>query len=194
MKSGADFRMEAIEQLGDFGEIRDFELTYSDGDKLTKDDVSKKILMVNFVEARNFESSKSIEQIKWIQNQFQDRLLKRDDFMFLTHIAIDSIKQLQDIQRIINEEENRNFKRWNLAGGERSELEELAKESYKLPLKSGETPFENPYLAITDIDSEVRYYYNVFEKEEIAKLMMHMSTLLPQEDDRKVEIKTEAKN
>lgn len=193
MKQGADFRMAAIEELGEYGEISDFELDLPNGEKLIKSDVSKKVLMVNFLPEKDIAKSEHAKQLKWIQEQFQERLLKRTDFMFLSHVVKDS---LTDLKKLGTELEigSSNFRRWTIAAGDKNTLEKLALESYKLPLKDGESALNNPYLAIVDMDSEVRSFYNIFEKEEIAKLMMHLSLLLPQQDDRKVDIKTEAGN
>ncbi|MCR9286684.1 MAG: hypothetical protein NXI23_04750 [Bacteroidetes bacterium] len=194
MKSGADFRMASINEMGKYGEIQDFDLELSNGKRLTKEDVAKKVLMVNFLSADDLDNNEVFDRLKWIQEQFQERLLKRTDFMFLSHIKFDSISDLNKYQIEIDKDEGKNYRRWNLLSGEAEVLSNLAKNSYHLPLKEGESTFDNPYLAIVDTDMQVRYFYNIFEKDDVAKLMMHLSILLPPQDDRKVEIKTEIKN
>ncbi len=191
MKSGADLRKSAIEEMGSFGSLPEFDLLRLDGDTLSLNDVKDKVLISNFLPKTILDREQTVEQLQWIQNQFKDRLLKREDFMFLTHVVADSLADLKQIEAKLNSEE---FKRWNIGGASKETIENLAIEGYHLPLKNGETVFDNPYLAIVDTESEVRFFYDLFEKEDVAKLMIHLSLLLPQVDDRKVDIKTTAEN
>jgi len=190
MKSGADFRMNVINELGQFGKIQNFDLLKSNGERFTQNDVSKKVLMVSFLPENFTVKSEKAQQLKWIQEQFQERLLKRSDFMVLSPIIVDSLSQLTKVKNGLDIEGGK-FRRWEIVGGGKEILKDLGENGFYLPLKDGETVFDNPYLAIVDVDGEVRNFYNIFEKEEIAKMIMHLSLLLPPQDDRKVEIKTE---
>lgn len=191
MKSGADIRKAALEEMEVFSTLSDFELMTIDGKGLDLERIKGKVVISSFLPKDPKKQADCFQQLKWIQDQFMERLLKRDDFMFVSHVIADSLENLKQFGAVI---ENQKYKRWTLAGGSETVLAELGTNGYQLPVQEGQTIFDEGHLTIVDTDGAIRYYYNMYEKEDIAKLLIHLSLLLPQVDDRKVDIKTGADN
>ncbi|RMG87511.1 MAG: hypothetical protein D6714_02235 [Bacteroidetes bacterium] len=189
MQRGADFRMKALGELDELGQFPAVSLFLPDGDTLTSEDLSNKVLMVNFFPENVSPEAPEVRQMKWIQSQFLERLLNREEFRFLSLVPVDSAAQLAPLVRAMDLSDKQ-FRRWIVAGAPADNLKKWATGYLHLPLKAGQTPLHNPYIAIVDMEGKVRHFYDMMNTEEVGKLMVHLPILMPEKDDRKVDIKT----
>ncbi len=119
---------------------------------------------------------------------------QRDEILFLTHTVEpehDSLAMLQRFSANLNLPDKQ--KHWRFLTGEKEVLIDHALKGYKIPLD--ETPQQSlansAYLVLVDTSSTIRYYYDARKKDDMEKLIEHISLTLPQSPARDFYIRRE---
>jgi hypothetical protein len=181
LKKGLDYRLAALEELGDHGKIPAFSLQTADGRIVSDADLQGRITIAGFLSLRNEELSAAFgENLRKLHLQFDER-----PDVLLLNIVVDSSEFPSDeISRFAAKYELTDTAQCLFPGGDPSGVEKSTFEGFRLSLPEDIPLEESPYLMLVDTNRTIRRYYNVTRPEEVKRLVEHLAIILPQIKER----------
>lgn len=173
--------------LKDSIQIKDFDLVSFQDQGLSKKDVEGKVFIINYVDAQcpETELTQTIEELKRIQKEY-----KQEDghkILFLTHLQIPATDStttaIQYVQKYKIDTVN-----WKIAVQPQGNIQELVTVNYKLPQEKLYST-----LAVVDPRGYLCNHYNTADKENINKMITHMTVLIPVKERKKLEYRADKK-
>lgn len=173
--------------LKDSIQIKDFKLISFENQPITKKDVEGKVFIINYLDAECPEKklTQTLKELKRIQAEY-----KKEDghkILFLTHLNIpqeDSITTAIDYVKKYKLDTTN----WKIAIQPQGNIQTTVTENYKLPKEKLYST-----LAIVDPRGYLCNHYNTEDKENINKMMAHMTVLIPVKERKKLEYRADKK-
>ena len=177
LRTGLDYRLEALEELQDYGRVSGISYATYQSDTLVEEDLLGRLVVAGFVDLEDEELASSLgRHLRRVQQQFEDR----PDVLFLVHVLNEAGPgqvSVFEAEYGLKDEEQCIFIPFGSP--------EKAKEIYFLPEEAGGTASgRTPYLALIDTALTIRHYYDVRRAEEVRRLIEHIAILLPPEPEK----------
>lgn len=170
LNAGKNFREDYLKDLSDMGKVTEFNLPNQDNLPINPDVLKGKVSIVNFLDDNPIEAKEKVGRISKLHESFDDT----DDVVFLTFFPTDSTKSTRDEAARLGITDNQ---QWYLIGAEKDQMEKLARESFKL-----KDPFSN--VALVDTTLTVRNQYDINKNDEMGRLVVHISMIVPKQKKR----------
>ncbi len=197
LQTGFDYHKDLMAELNNYGRIPTFELVDQRGNKMTREDMEGKMLVVNFFNPNADSYAPTMEYLRKMNGQFHDR----SDLLFVSH----ALQSNTDLKGIAEKEDLENNQSVFLSGGKAELLKVLAKgyqipdldnrneEDKTIPRSSDliNLPDDYPYFILVDDSGTIRNYYDVTSEKSVTKLVEHLALTLPRKSEEKAELKRE---
>ena len=175
LSKGLNYRLRALEELGNHGGIGDFQLATAGGDTLGRAGIAGRIVVASFFSPSDEALRRRYhEQLSRLHRQFDDG----QEVLFLQHLPLDSalaLARASELQREYGLDDPEQV--YFLTGGS-PPLEVLARDVYRLPAPEL-APAENPHLVLADSTLTIRRYYDARQLPEFKRLVEHIAMMLP---------------
>ena len=170
LNAGKNFRQDYLKDLSDMGKIAAFNLPNQDNQDINPALLKGKVSVVHFLTEDASTAKAEVERISKLHESFDDT----EDVVFLSFLATDSTTSLREEAARLGIIDN---KQWFLIGSGKTELERMAKENFHLA---------DPYntVALVDTALTVRNLYNIGQNEEMGRLVVHISMIVPKQKKR----------
>ena len=174
LNEGFNYRKGILEELNqDLGTIPAFQLTNQNGQAYSKEDLKGRIVIANFLSlSENAQEPALMKQLYRVQDQFD----KRDDILFLTFTAADSLAQVVTYFQGLEVKRNKN--QWHFLSGSTTALNSL-EGSFNWPATYQRGFTDNATLMIADTSHVIRHLYDFREETAVKKLIEHIAVLMP---------------
>ncbi|MCB0558587.1 MAG: hypothetical protein H6573_31675 [Lewinellaceae bacterium] len=179
LRTGLDYRLQAIQELKDFGKIPAFTLANYNDSLITSERFAEGLVVGYFFSAPH--ESLFAGKLAKLHEQFDER----DDIFFLAFAADTTMATRNRMQQfaaangLVDEEQN------FFLEGMPTEVERLA--------KACQMPFEEQGMSLTDnsllffADSlMVRGFYDIREEENLKRLVKHITLNIPPKKDKEL--------
>ncbi len=170
LNAGKNFRQDYLKDLSDMGKVAAFNLPNQDNLPVNPDMLKGKVSIVHFLSGNPAEAKEKVGRISKLHQSFDDT----DDVVFLTFMPADSATSLRDEAARLGIVDNQ---QWYLIGAEKGNLEKIAQQGFKL-----KDPFNS--IALVDTTLTIRNQYNINENEEMGRLVVHISMIIPKQKKR----------
>lgn len=181
LSSGLNYRLKAMEELQQFGELPNFGFATFSDQVIAKNDIKGKIVVSNFIHLQDtvLSSHFGMNLLK-LHKQFDERT----DVIFLVHVMDTTSGKINRVVNAFAEKyQLKDSLQCYFVSSDLNSLRHLAFEGYKMPPDT-----TMPYFAITDPDLVVRNHYDTKNPNEIKRLVEHIALLLPRKKERKIGI------
>jgi len=176
LRSGFEYRKEAMDQLEEHGEMPTFTLRTQTGKLLDSDALKGNLVIVHFMEKAAL-SAENLQQIAMMNDQFDNS----GKVVFLSHImdanAADSTMLEQKAMDLDIEAERGWFLLYDNAG----KMTAVAK---KYPKPKSSNLAKSSYAMLVDSSLMVRNFYSLEEEASVRDLVTHIAMIIPREKDR----------
>lgn len=185
LNQGYNYRMSVIAELDQqLGKAPDFSMVNQQGKRIDNAMMKKKVIITNFMDAKEAEQSKEyMQKLYTIQDQFD----KKDDILFYTYVKADA---LADVKQYVNSMNIKQEQQWHFLTGTNPQMEQFI-QAFPLPEHSPKTYAGNPTVAISDTSSVIRYFYDMGNKAQVSQLIVHIANLMPQAPPEEARMKRE---
>lgn len=173
LQKGLDYRLETMGQLSDHG---DFKLLASVPAGTEEKEASVKV--INFLATDADERTQQGRLLSKLYEQFD----KREDFQLVTFWDSTAVAEVDGFRTTYGLEEEPQCLFQPLAGTAWSNF-----------IQTYEKDMDSPgqYMALVDINGNIRNFYVQHEKEEVKDLVEHIALLLPMKKQDKPELRRE---
>ena len=188
LQRGLDYRLSALEELKDYGEVPPFELATAADRLLTRNDLQGRMVISGFLTTGDAELRTAFGEVfSKLFVQFDER----DDVALLV-FGLDGVTDTPAaMERFAADYGLTDEKQCYLLPGGQPGMEQLVLEGYQLPLPAGTGLPANPYLALADTSLTIRHYYDVTDPGEVKSLVEHIALILPRAPERDIVFKRE---
>lgn len=184
LRNGLDYRLQALEELGDHGVIAPFELSTYKRDTLDRKDLEGKLVVASFLD---FSDEAMTRRTGEYLNKLHEQFDERPDVLLLQHVlnpadagsiqAFELEYRLDDPDQcffLVGEEDDRAAPVRDMYG-----LEAAA----SVPL--------NAQLVLADTTLTIRRYYDLRNEQEVRRMVEHIAIILPRIEERDLVFKRE---
>ncbi len=172
LQSGLNFRKKTLADLNDFGKLKPFQLYNQNGDTLHLQDIQGKIVLANLF-SRDLSTNREIAgRISKLHNLFDER----PDLIFLSLAPTDSTAQLGQLADSLGIKDSL---QWFLLTATTKELENQKLGNFRFPQNEEAGQDSNNFLALADTSNTILNYYDLFNNEDMRRLIEHIVILLP---------------
>lgn len=180
LNSGANVYRSIMNELGEYGNVPDFQLNDIDGNNIANESFEKNLLVVNFSPLE--KENPQFEGMKFVYDQFADN--KKVLFLSINSKEVDST-----YSKVISKMEI-DANQWYFLYGDKEEVLKLKNEEFSMPdsISTIVKGMDNA-LILVDTNSVVRNFYSSTDTMQLNKLITTMSLLMPRPE--KAEIKFE---
>lgn len=186
MRGGVDYRAERLAELKDFGQVGNFKAVDAKGMPFDTTNISGKMALVTFMPEDKAEAKKLMERIELVEYQMEEQLDQRKDMLFLFYTTS---SDLLTYSRDLMAKENDKFVFVNVTP---AEMNRIKAESYQLK-NAAELGVNSQYpLALADLSSTIRHYYDPMKNADMGRLVEHMAMILPQDKDKDIVFRRES--
>ena len=185
LNRGFVYQKQITEDLKErLGRLPAFQLLNSTGERVTNEELGGKVVIISFLSLAHAAQSQSwFDDLYKIQDQFD----KKEDILFLTFSKAEALPALDAYVQSLNIKEK---KRWLFLTEEGSIMDQLMA---SIPFSEGTNNVfeENSTVLLLDLDSNIRHFYDIKNRSEIAKLITHIARLMPRENRGRSVVKRE---
>ena len=174
LNEGFKYRKGILEELDqNLGKIPTFQLNNQNGQTITNEDLSGRVVIANFLSLANKANAPAyMKQLYQVQDQFD----KRDDILFLTFTEADSRDQVASYFQGLEVKRNKN--QWHFLSGSEEDLTGI-EESLALPATYQSGFADNATIMIADTSQVIRQLYDFRQETAVKKLIHHIAVLMP---------------
>ncbi|MBX2872828.1 MAG: hypothetical protein KTR30_12030 [Saprospiraceae bacterium] len=172
LQKGLDYRLETMGQLTDHGDFK--LLTSNTPDQETKASVR----VINFLAADPAERAQQGSLLSKLYAQFD----KREDFQLVTFVDSTLMSELDGFRTKYGLDEEPQCMFRALDGSTWRKFVQTYKEESSSP---------DQYIALVDLEGNIRNFYVQQEQEEVKDLVEHIALLLPMKKQNKPELRRE---
>ncbi len=187
LRTGLDYRMEALGELGDLGKIPGFELTNYNEKEVSKADLKGKVVVASFL---SLDASESTSLKGKYLEKLHDQFDERKDVVFVNYLVEGEIdtttaKAAAFAEAYKLSDPNQCY----FLEGTPDQIRALATEGgFALPMAEGMALVDNPFMILADTSLTVRKIYDVREPSQVSRLVEHIALILPLETKRKTDV------
>jgi len=197
MGAGHKYYKESMAELKDYGVLPNFALK-AQGEEKPFDNsfLTGKMSVIAFINPQSASSPEVLKNLGLLHKQFN----KRNDLYFLIHILSEQKMSEGFLKEMTEKYELTDDEQCYILTGEGNEIQNLVGTKYKVPdlkiekakedliplsTNSIGTLKEYPYLILVDSKQVIRNYYNGDNKDEMKRLVEHISLILPKPVEEK---------
>lgn len=176
LKSGYDYRVEAMQELGEYGTLPTPEGTTIFGDSLEELTFTKKIVLLHFVDLANPDQSDLMGKYMGEVHEQFDGL---ESVVFLagfTQGNPEAVRSFLQKHKLEDPQQYFVFEEEQLTG------------PYAF-LEGGVTA--KPYVMLSDTSGTIRNFYNLERGKELVRMVEHVTYLMPRDKREEATIKPE---
>jgi hypothetical protein len=184
LRNGLDYRLEALEELGDHGVIAPFELPTYKQDTLDRKDLEGKLVVASFLD---FSDETLTRRTGEYLNKLHEQFDERPDVLLLQHVlnAPDAGRiQAFELEHRLDDPDQCFF----LVGGEGAGAAQVG-DLYGLEATAG-APL-NTQLVLADTTLTIRRYYDLRDEQAVRRMVEHIAIILPRIEERDLVFKRE---
>ncbi|NET32963.1 MAG: hypothetical protein F6K19_13255 [Cyanothece sp. SIO1E1] len=172
LQKGLDYRLATMGQLTDHG---DFKLLASSS---TDEDSKASVQVINFLAA----DQSGREQQGVLLSKLYEQFDKREDFQLVTFWDSTAFSGLEEFRTKFGLEEEPQCTFQPLAGASWGQFVQTYEKESSVPAD---------YMALVDIEGNIRNFYTQKEEESVKDLVEHIALLLPMKKQDKPELRRE---
>ncbi len=172
LQKGLDYRLETMGQLTDHG---DFKLLASSSDD---EETKASVKVINFLAADPNVRAQQGLLLSKLYEQFD----KREDFQLVTFWDSTAFSGLEEFRTEFGLEEEPQCSFQPLAGANWDRFVQTYEKESSVPAE---------YMALVDIEGNIRNFYAQKEEEKVKDLVEHIALLLPMKKQDKPELRRE---
>ncbi|GJM33183.1 MAG: hypothetical protein DHS20C18_21840 [Saprospiraceae bacterium] len=185
LRTGLDYRMEALSELDDLGKIPGFELTNYNQLRVSNANLRGKVVVANFLSVNQSESS----NLKGgYLNKLHDQFDERKDVVFVNYLIEEEVDSSGKAAEFAQKFELTDPDQCYFLSGEPTLISQLAKEGFHLPLTDDMALTDNPFMILADTSQTIRKIYDVRDAKQVARLVEHIALILPLQAKRKTTV------
>lgn len=177
MRSGWNWRKQAVSELGQYGKIRPAFLILSNGERQNRLESSVSVIHVFGKDPDLTPANQRIlDDGERLFNQFGmlgDRTIRRDFRMAMVYEG--GTAEFTSYRQKLPSSD---FATWVWTGGLDS-WNVIIDQGYKEFCKKEGIPPAEQYYALTDTSGQIRRYYNALDENQIGRMVEHIAMLLP---------------
>ena len=185
LDKGLDYQKQLHQEIKEkLGVLPEFKLFDTTGKIIEKEITNGNLIIASFIDInQSGKSEVAFKELHLIQSHFD----KKENILFLTFAKADNQQQVVNFKASLK---IKNREHWLFLHGEEEALNEIAE---KIPFKNKTNNLfaNNPTAILVDIEGNIRNYYNMKNRDEVARLIEHIAILMPKKMEEKAVVKRE---
>jgi len=184
LRNGLDYRLEALEELRDYGSIAPFELPTYKQDTVAPAILQGKLVVASFLD---FSDEALTRRTGEYLNKLHEQFDERPDLLFLQHVLDDpggERIQAFELEHRLNDQDQCLF-----LVDPSGDMEARVRIAYRFS-EAPAAPIP-AQLVLADTTLTIRHYYDLRNEAEIKRMVEHIAIILPRVEERDLVFKRE---
>jgi len=178
LKTGFEYRKEAIDQLQDYGNVPEFTLRTQTGDLLSTEQLRGRLIVVNFAEKADLQQkSTALERFARMNAQFDNSA----KVLFVSNIVDADSTDRAFLAQQAEDFDIRVERGWFLLYDDAGQMQAIV-EKYPKPQQSDLA--KQSYAMLVDSSLVVRNFYSLEDEAAVQELVTHTAMIIPRDKDR----------